>query len=95
MDGGSQQAGTRARLLSLFDAAVAAAHPDLCLPAHLPAPPNGGRVIIVGAGKAAAAMAVVAERHYRALGVLDRVSGFTTAPYGTAEALKGDHPRGF
>ena len=93
MDGGSQQAGTRARLLSLFDAAVAAAHPDVCLPAHLPAPPNGGRVIIVGAGKAAAAMAVVAERHYRALGVLDRVSGFTTAPYGTAEALKGDHPR--
>ena len=25
------------RLLSLFDAAVAAAHPDVCLPAHLPA----------------------------------------------------------
>ena len=85
----AEQADARARLLSLFDAAVAAAHPDVCLPAHLPALPNGGRIIIVGAGKAAAAMAAVAERHYRALGVLDRVSGFTTAPHGTAEALHG------
>jgi glycerate 2-kinase len=88
-----EQADRRARLLSLFDAAVAAAHPDVCLPAHLPVPPNGGRIIVVGAGKAAAAMAVVAERHYRKLGALDRVSGFTTAPHGTAEALPGDRPR--
>ena len=88
----AEQADARARLLSLFDAAVAAAHPDVCLPAHLPAPPNGGRLIIVGAGKAAAAMAAVAERHYRALGVLDRVPGFTTAPHGTAEALPGERP---
>ena len=29
-------------------------------------------------------MAVTAERHYGALGVLDRVSGLTTAPYGYA-----------
>ena len=35
-------------------------------------------------------MAAVAERHYRALGALDRVAGFTTAPHGTAEALPGD-----
>ncbi|MBX9590210.1 MAG: DUF4147 domain-containing protein [Hyphomonadaceae bacterium] len=81
-----------ARLLSLFDAAVAAAHPNVCLPAHLPAPPPNGRIIIAGAGKAAAAMAAVAEQHYHARGVLDRVSGFTTAPHGTAEALLREHP---
>ncbi len=93
MDRASERAGRRARLLSLFDAAVAAAHPGVCLPAHLPAVPNGGRLIVTGAGKASAAMAAVAEGHYRALGMLDRVSGFTTAPYGTAEALEDEHPR--
>lgn len=93
MSGDSEQAETRARLLSLFDAAVAAARPDLCLPPYLPAPSEGGRLIIVGAGKAAAAMAAVAERHYGASGVLDRVSGFTTVPYGTAEALPGGRPQ--
>ncbi|HWB45112.1 MAG TPA: glycerate kinase [Hyphomicrobiaceae bacterium] len=77
----------KAQLLALFDAAVAAAHPDQCLPPHLPAPPYGGRLVIVGAGKAAAAMAVTAERHYRALGVLDSVSGHVTSPYGYADTL--------
>ena len=93
MDQESERAGRRARLLSLLDAAVAAAHPGVCLPAHLPAVPNGGRLVVTGAGKASAAMAAVAEGHYRALGMLDRVSGFTTAPHGTAEALQGEHPR--
>jgi len=46
----------RALLRRLFDAAVAAAQPALCLPAHLPPPPNG-RTIVIGAGKASAAMA--------------------------------------
>jgi glycerate 2-kinase len=82
----------QARLLALYDAAVAAAHPDVCLPAHLPQVPEQARLIVVGAGKAAAAMAAAAERHYRAQGALDRVTGFTTAPHGTAETLKGDRP---
>jgi hydroxypyruvate reductase len=73
--------------MALYDAAIAAAHPDRCLPAYLPAVPTAGRLIVVGAGKAAAAMAVVAEAHYRAQGGLDRVSGFTTAPYATVAAL--------
>ena len=34
------QPGTRATLLALYDAAVAAAHPDVCLPPHLPQPPE-------------------------------------------------------
>lgn len=93
MGGDSEQAETRARLLSLFDAAVAAAHPGVCLPPYLPALSEDGRLIIVGAGKAAAAMAAAAERHYGASGVLDRVSGFATVPYGTAEALPGAPPQ--
>jgi hydroxypyruvate reductase len=86
-------ASARALLSALYDAAVAAAHPDACLPSHLPPVPERGRLIVVGAGKAAAAMAVAAERHYRQRGVLDRVAGFTTAPHGTAETLAGERPR--
>jgi hydroxypyruvate reductase len=37
-------------------------------------------------------MAVAAEAHYRRLGMLDRVGGFTTAPHGTPEALSGARP---
>ncbi|MGA8991017.1 MAG: DUF4147 domain-containing protein, partial [Rhodoplanes sp.] len=54
----------RARLLRLFEAAVAAAHPRSCLPPHLPAPPAQGRLVILAAGKAAGAMTEVAELHY-------------------------------
>ncbi len=82
----------RGTLVRLFDTAVAAAHPDACLPQHLPPVPQRGRLIIAGAGKAAAAMAVVAERHYREAGSLDRVTGFLTAPHGAAEALPGPLP---
>ena len=92
MTTGKGSSDLRAELLALYDAAVAAAHPDICLPAHLPAPPEAGRLYVVGAGKAAAAMAVVAEAYYRRLGVLDRVTGFTTAPHGTPQALTGMRP---
>ena len=51
-----------ARLLrAAFDAAVAAADPQHVLAKHLPAPPRG-KVVVVGAGKAAASMAVAVER---------------------------------
>ena len=53
----------RALLRSLFDAAVAAAQPALCLPPHLPPPPKG-RTIVIGAGKASAAMALALEAHW-------------------------------
>ncbi len=74
-------------LRALYDAAVAAAHPDACLPGHLPQVPSSGRLVIAGAGKAAAAMAVAAERHYRAAGGLDRITGFVTAPHGSLASL--------
>ena len=44
-----------------FDAAVAAADPLRVVPAHLPPRPPG-RVVVVGAGKAAASMALAVER---------------------------------
>ena len=53
----------KALLRSLFDAAVAAAQPALCLPAHLPSRPKG-RTIVIGAGKASAAMARALEDHW-------------------------------
>ena len=53
----------RAFLRTLFDAAVAAADPAVVLPAHLPEPPRG-RTVVVGAGKASAAMGLALERHW-------------------------------
>jgi hydroxypyruvate reductase len=47
----------------MFDAAVAAAQPARCLPAHLPPPPLG-RTLVIGAGKASAAMARALEDHW-------------------------------
>lgn len=49
-----------ALLRALFAAAVDRARPDRCLAAHLPDPPTG-RTVVVGAGKAAAAMAQALE----------------------------------
>jgi glycerate 2-kinase len=49
----------------LFHTAVNAAAPRTCLAPHLPPPPKG-RTIVVGAGKAAAAMASVVEAHWPA-----------------------------
>ena len=53
--------GTPRELLRhMFDAAIAAAQPTLCLPAHLP-PRPAGRLLVIGAGKASAAMARAVE----------------------------------
>ena len=50
----------RQLLRAMFDAAVAAAQPDLCLAQHLPQPPKG-RTLVIGAGKASASMAKALE----------------------------------
>ncbi|MGB8599983.1 MAG: glycerate-2-kinase family protein, partial [Burkholderiales bacterium] len=50
-------------LLQSFHAALGAADPLKIIPAHLPAPPKG-RTLVVGAGKAAAAMAKAVEDHW-------------------------------
>jgi hydroxypyruvate reductase len=56
-----QQINPRELLQQMFAAAVAAAQPDLCIPRYLPKPPKG-RLIVIGAGKASAAMARAVER---------------------------------
>ena len=50
-------------LRRLFDAAIAAADPARCVPPHLP-PDDGGKLIVIGAGKASAAMARAVEDHW-------------------------------
>ena len=50
-------------LRALFNAAVAAADPFACLPAHLPTPPKG-RTLVIGAGKAGGSMAKALEDHW-------------------------------
>jgi glycerate 2-kinase len=68
-------------LRAMFDAAVAAAQPALCLPAHLPNPASvKGRTIVIGAGKASAAMARALEDHWQ--GPLDALSGLVITRYG-------------
>ncbi|MGH6816766.1 MAG: glycerate kinase type-2 family protein [Hyphomicrobiaceae bacterium] len=56
-------AEARALLRSLFDAAIAEADPAKVVPGRLPAPPRG-RTIVVGAGKASAAMARAFEQNW-------------------------------
>lgn len=51
----------RSFLTSVFEAAVAAADPELTIRAHLPEKPRG-RTIVVGAGKGAAQMAAALEK---------------------------------
>jgi glycerate 2-kinase len=53
----------RKLLLDSFNVAVAAADPLHIVSQHLPKPPKG-HTLVVGAGKAAAAMALAVERHW-------------------------------
>jgi glycerate 2-kinase len=73
----------RPLLRAIYDAAVAAAHPDVVLAQHL-RPVPGGRVICLAAGKGAAAMAAAAERHYLDRLKLDssRLVGIATTRHG-------------
>ncbi|MFN0184838.1 MAG: glycerate kinase [Aquabacterium sp.] len=76
----------------MFDAAVASAQPALCIPAHLP-PPPAGRLIVVGAGKASAAMARAVESNWPG-----HLSGLVVTRYGYAapceriEIVEASHP---
>ena len=70
-------------LRALFDAAVAAAAPERCVPAHLPAPP-AGRTVVVGAGKAAASMARAVAEHWPG-----PLSGLVVTRYGHGVPVPG------
>jgi glycerate 2-kinase len=79
-------------LRSLFDTAVAAAAPENCMRTWVPAKP-GGRVIVIGAGKAAASMAK--ELEYQWSGPLE---GSIIVPYGHGadcrwiKVIEASHP---
>ncbi|WP_051319102.1 glycerate kinase type-2 family protein [Chitinimonas koreensis] len=79
-------------LKSLLDAALAASRPALRVPACLPEPPRG-RTVVVGAGKASAAMAQALEQHWA--GPLDGLVvtryGFG-APCTRIEIVEAAHP---
>lgn len=62
----------RELLLGSYQAAVAAADPLRIVPPQLPAPPKG-RTVVVGAGKAAGAMASAVERHWAPAAPLEGV----------------------
>jgi hydroxypyruvate reductase len=79
----------------MFDAAIASAQPALCIPAHLPEPPVG-RLIVIGAGKASAAMAQAVETHWS--GPKAQLGGLVVTRYGYAvpcahiEIVEASHP---
>ena len=79
-------------LRKMFAAAVASAQPAICIPPYLPPPPRG-RLIVVGAGKAAAAMARAVEDNWSG-----PLSGVVVTRYGYAvpckhiEVLEAAHP---
>jgi hydroxypyruvate reductase len=89
----------RPLLRTIFEAAVARAHPDRVLAQHLPAPPKG-RIICLAAGKGGAAMAAAAERHYLDTCGLPaaRLAGLATTRHGHAcptrqiEVVEAGHP---
>jgi glycerate 2-kinase len=85
----------RALLRRMFDAAVASAQPSLCIPPHLPSPQTlgKGRLIVIGAGKASAAMARAVEDNWSG-----PLSGLVVTRYGYAvpceriEIVEAAHP---
>ena len=88
-------------LRAMFEAAIAAAQPALCLPEHLPEPAalpksGQGRTIVIGAGKASAAMARALEDNWK--GSLDELTGLVITRYGyevpcqRIEIVQAAHP---
>jgi hydroxypyruvate reductase len=72
----ARTANPRVLLQRMFDAAIASAQPSRCIPSHLPVAPRG-RLIVIGAGKASAAMARAVEDHWSG-----PLSGFVVTRYG-------------
>ena len=87
-----QPGEARSFLRALFDSAVAAALPALVVPPRLPLPPRG-RTIVLGAGKASAAMAKAVEDNWN-----EPLSGLVVTRYGHGvpcrriEIVEASHP---
>ena len=82
----------RKLLRHMFDAAINAAQPAHCIAPHLPAPPRG-RMLVIGAGKASAAMAKAMEDSWPG-----ELSGLVVTRYGYGvpcrriEIVEAAHP---
>ena len=79
---------------AMFEAAIASAQPALCVPPHLPRPEEvRGRLVVIGAGKASAAMASAVEAHWPG-----ELAGLVVTRYGYAvpcrriEIAEAAHP---
>jgi len=89
------QTAQAALLRRMFDAAVASAQPALCVPPHLPSPDElgKGRLVVIGAGKASAAMARAVEDAWKG-----PLSGLVITRYGynvpctRIEIVEAAHP---
>jgi glycerate 2-kinase len=88
----SRPPSAEALLRRMFEAAIASAQPAVCIPRHLPQAPRG-RLIVIGAGKASAAMAQAVEQNWRGA-----LSGLVVTRYGYAvpctqiEIVEAAHP---
>lgn len=84
-------------LQEVLEAGLAAVRPKDVLPAHFPKPPTG-KLIVVGAGKAAAAMAQTCEQYYQEHHPDVSLSGIVITRYGhavptqTIEVIEAAHP---
>jgi len=82
----------RQLLLKMFEAAIGSAQPAHCVPPHLPSQ-GAGRTIVIGAGKASAAMARALEQSWAG-----PLSGLVVTRYGYAvpcqriEIVEAAHP---
>jgi hydroxypyruvate reductase len=87
-----QATNPRELLQRMFSAAIEAAQPEHCVPPHLPSG-STGRLVVIGAGKASAAMAAAVERHWKG-----PLSGLVVTRYGYAvpceriEIVEAAHP---
>jgi hydroxypyruvate reductase len=90
------QASPRELLVKMFEAAIESAQPEHCIPPALASilpEPGAGKTIVIGAGKASAAMARALERYFRG-----PLSGLVVTRYGYAvpceriEIVEAAHP---
>lgn len=84
----------QALLRDMLNAAIASAQPSHCVPPHLPRPEDvRGRLVVIGAGKASAAMARAVEQHW-----CGPLAGLVVTRYGYAvpcqhiEIVQAAHP---
>jgi hydroxypyruvate reductase len=85
-------------LRRLFEVALERVDPNRCLASALPEPPQTGRLILLAAGKAAAAMAQAAERYYLERGDAVALEGIAASrrgfdlPTRIVQLIEAGHP---